>query len=169
MRTKSLLHGLVVRRLVFLLVPVFYVFIFGLVEVFADSVVVPRGCLVTVRSLKASNGENRGHESISDLQEQLGALPFSSYEVIDSKQASLELSSRGRFDIAGLESSTHKVMVLPHFVADDQVQVTVDWQGPQGERLLSTKLKVVNNKSVVLGSDGNDDGSMILCVRVNCS
>ena len=129
-------------------------------------------CNVLVRLLQGAdggNGMNALPESvIRDIGGQLDPLPYTSYAVLDSRSQELPLGHEGMFTLVGYNSQRHVLRVVPHNYSYDKVGMTVTWNGPGDEEVLSTKLRVANGKCVVLGSDGKN-AATILTVKLECS
>lgn len=131
--------------------------------------------MVRVRVVK---GQNRSAEYarrpmqsgplLKDLSKQLEALPFSSYRVIDVKEQPIRFGETGTFELAGAAQETHTISIAPQGRIHRKIQMMVDWHGPQGESLLSSKLRVENGKNVVLGTDSSRDASTMICIHLNC-
>lgn len=131
-------------------------------------------CDVLVKVLEgiqgADAGESRGLPAAlaSDVGSQLDMLPFSSYEVLDSHRQTIAMGSQGLFKLVGHDEQQHTLRVHPHYYSHKKIGLTVMWNGPRNEELLSTKMHVANGKCVVLGTDGRQ-ASTILTVKLECS
>lgn len=135
----------------------------------------PGQCEVTVRVIKGSGRsaisaeqELETGEFISDVKHQLQPLPFQSYKVIDSAIRRFEIGTSEDISVFTSRDTRHVLRILPQWAAGERVQVQVDWSGPQGENLLSTKVSVVRGKNVVVGTDEDENSSTIMCIKVDC-
>ncbi len=129
-------------------------------------------CNVLVRLLQggtAGNGMNALPDAlVKDVGSQLDPLPYTSYAVLDSRSQSLPLGHEGMFSLVGYDNQRHVLRVVPHNYSYDKVGITVMWNGPNNEELLSTKMRVANGKCVVLGTDSRN-AATILTVKLECS
>lgn len=109
---------------------------------------------------------------LADVSDQLAPLPFTDYDTIDMAEQVVELRNSASFTLSGPRSEKHSILVQPHEVARGRVFTTVEWKDPHGDGLVSTKMRMVNGENVVLGADGLSDGpedsSMIVSVRLSC-
>ena len=116
-----------------------------------------------VRKMKLRTGPN-----LRDVRGQLQTLPFKQFRILDRKEARVKVRERAEIQVMAANDMQHVVSVQPHLVSNGKVHFTLDWQGENGEELLSTKLRVKNGKSVVLGTDNSHNMSTILCVTLDC-
>ena len=106
-------------------------------------------CLVGLRVIKGfsksaeySRQKLEVGSFLSDVKKQLQPLPFQHYRVLDSMEKNIPLHSKGTFALKGAEDAEHRFSVSPNSMQAQQVDITLQWQGPSGEEMLSTKLKV---------------------------
>lgn len=137
-------------------------------------------CVVMLRMLQGSNGvEPAGQPAersakqlvpalLPDMESQLGPLPFSHFEVLDSAEQEIPLDEQGVFVVADGDKQLHRIAVTPHEHQEDWVKMTVHWDDPNGKSVVSTQLRVINAKCLVLGTDKSGDRSTILSVKVTC-
>ncbi len=179
----------------FLLIPVMFLAVFGLAvfgvfDVAVFDLVTPPcfaaeneevekeaqkvSCAVTVKAISGSarvaSASGKALEAgkfLSDVKHQLEPLPFQRYRIVDSTERSVELGSRSEFNVFD-DGARHTLFIKPCEVVGRRVQVRVDWTGPEGNTLLSTKLGVVNGKNVVVGTDTSGDTSTIMSIKIDC-
>ncbi len=131
-------------------------------------------CLIQVKLVGGSKDVPRGsftsvNEFLGDMEEQLRPLPYKSFEILDSKLKQSSLGVPVSFVLKGNSlKEVHKIGVTLHEVKKRRVGLTVNWVNPKGEELLATRLKVVNNKNLVLGTDSAVSVPTILSIKVDC-
>lgn len=135
-----------------------------------------RSCDIGVRvicgsersALRQSGKGPKLHSLLYDVSQQLEPLPFAKYSPLAHDRQRLAFEEQGTFRLLTHKKELHKLTVVPHRIEGEKVHLTVDWQGPGDEKLLSTKLRVVNGQNMVVGTDSDSDSSTILCIKVNC-
>jgi hypothetical protein len=133
-------------------------------------------CLVSVRIIKASRKaesfagkEMKTKKYLRDVKPHLNSLPYGEYKVIDSGKQTVNMSQSGHFVLTGYRKQKHLVDIMPIArMKPELVQIMVDWTGPKQEQFLSTKVKLTNGKSMVVGTENTEDVSTLICVTVDC-
>lgn len=107
---------------------------------------------------------------LADVRDQLANLPFSSYKPIKYVEGNVPLNQRAAFVLPASESERHTVYVQPHELSSGKVKTTIEWEGPSGESLVSTRMRVVNGENVILGTDPQSGAKScrIISVRIDC-
>jgi hypothetical protein len=153
----------------------YYLCIVGAVFSLVGVCVAQSDCMIGVRMIQGSEKDLAGVSNqlnvgnfLSDVKSQLQPLPFKRFDVLDSKQQKVGFGTPASFALNSSEQAKHQITVVPHSVQNKRVQLTVNWTNPRGEELLATKLRVVNDKCVVLGTDSSGDTSTIASIRANC-
>lgn len=136
----------------------------------------PGVCNVEVRMVEASGtsageGECSVPVNLSDVQNQLSALPFSDYRLVGAQGQDVLMQHEAKFAFSDPDSGMHALTITPQTSGEGKVELQMRWTGRKGETMLETKLRVENGKSVVFGTDkflaGEKAGS-VLCVQVRC-
>jgi L-fucose isomerase, second N-terminal domain len=134
-------------------------------------------CRVSVRMIKGSRKaegfagkEMKTKQYLHDVKPHLKSLPYGKYKVVDSGKQIVQMRESGHFVLTGYQEQKHSVDIMPiSRMKPNLVQVMVDWTGPKQEQLLSTKVKLTNGKSMVVGTENTKDVSTLICVTVDCS
>ncbi len=132
-------------------------------------------CLVGVRVIRGSEkDEELGKRKLTtgkfllDVKNQLQPLPFQRYQVLQAHEQRVSLMKEAGFELVGAEGEKSSIRVTPQTIVHKRVRVFVDWKDESGEEILSTTLRMVNGRSMVLGTDSSQNRSTIICVKVNC-
>ena len=137
-------------------------------SVFAES------CEVGVKVIKGSKQKSKATnfgslgKSLVSMKGQLENLPYKEYGVMTTRSQSVKFGAEGNFSVRDAMDKPHVVKIKPLTVKDKRVEVLVDWHGSDSSKLLSTKLKVLNGESVMLGTDSSGEHSTILSIQVSC-
>ena len=136
----------------------------------------PKSCSIRVRAIKGeklnTDGIKRSVKSgpmLQDLTKHLETLPYDHYRVLDVNEQQVVFGEKGEFKLRGERDEVYSLRVHPQTVVNKRIQLLVEWKGPNGESLLSSKLRVENGKNVVVGTDSEDDASTMFCIFVNCA
>ena len=138
---------------------------------------VPAGtCRVGVRVLlgtkraeeQASSKRLETGAFLKDLNEQLEPLPFEHYETLSSDERVIHVRERGEFHLEVAGKEQHTIRVEPQSLFREGGYFMVEWVGNAGEKMLSSRLRLLNKKNWVFGTDNLDDTSTIMCIHVNC-
>ncbi len=147
----------------------------GIVENAASAEgVATSSCKIFVRLISSHKAKSPGTEarkvsaSLADVEAQLAPLPFDNYETIDASTSEVAFSEQGVFRLSQASKGIHTVKVRPHEVSGGRVQLTVDWEDPQGETLVSTMLRVMDGQNVMLGAEGTKKSCALVGVRAQC-
>ena len=128
-------------------------------------------CNVTVRVINGSGsaaGEKLAFaEELSDVKDQLRALPFSMFTVIQTESERIKLREAGQFRLIDADNQRHILRLTPLAVIGEKVRIFVNWTGPRGETILATQLKIDNSQAMLWGTD-RSPGSTIMSVRLEC-
>lgn len=145
-------------------------------EVKKETVFLPKNCSIRVRAIKGeilnTDGVKRLVKSgpmLKDLTKHLETLPYEHYRVLDVKEKPVVFGEPGEFKLHGDHDEIYSLTVHPQSVVNKRIQLLVQWNGPTGESLLSSKLRVENGKNVVVGTDSEDDASTMFCILLNCT
>lgn len=138
-------------------------------------------CKIKVRAIEGSEKAKSSSNTVSkevksfapapalnDVTPQLETLPFKKYQVLQQGEQAVKFNQQAVFKVSSPSNETQTVQVVPEMIEGSKVHITVDWMGPQGEKVLSTKVKVQNGRNVVLGADEKESNSTIICIGVNC-
>lgn len=132
-------------------------------------------CHVGVRLISAKRsgdreprGEIRLQSILSDMSDQLVVLPFSDYRRVDNSEAQITFNKRSEFTLKDEAGLTHRIFVCPHHFVGKYIHAAVDWRGPNGETIVSTKMRIRNRQNVVLGADDTSSSSTIVGIKLDC-
>ena len=127
-------------------------------------------CTIAVRSIAgAKEGDAQGaSELIPELEQQLGTLPFKRYRIVESVKSKLIGKEELLLSLAGCTGAKHKLKIRPERRTNHGVIFTFDWNNPQGMSLLSTRLNLVNGRTVFVGTEETQQESTVLAIRLNC-
>ena len=129
-------------------------------------------CSIGVRLIEAKNTESRNvdiQSSLSDLAPQLKALPYNNFQAVAEGTKEVSLMRQADFLLACRSKlERYAVSVTPHDLIGNKVRLTINWTGPRGEELVSTKMKVATGQSVVLGADGDTIMAPVISIRTEC-
>ncbi len=134
-------------------------------------------CSIGVRVLGAAEESNPAVAAMpeeqqlkEDLGDQLRQLPFSHYRNLDFAEKKIKFDHLGRFVLHGAEPQEQFfVSVVPHDLSKGRVHMTVDWNANTRGQLVSSRMRLVNGKHLVLGTDGSGNSSTILCIKAQCT
>lgn len=143
----------------------------------SSSDALPTNCAVRVRAIKGDTHNPEGIKRpvtsgpmLKDLTKHLQALPYDHYRVLDVKEQPVPFGTVGEFKLAGEKNQTYELKIHPQSMVHRRIQLLVQWIGPHGESLLSSKLRVENGKNVVVGTDEEGgDTSTMFCIFLNCT
>lgn len=132
-------------------------------------------CHVGLRVIKGSQNSKEFSfrslavgKQLADIKSQLEPLPYGQYEVLDSETQLVRFGEEAQFSIRDANSLIHFLEVTPLGWSRKRIEVRVEWKGPRGKQLLSSKLRVADGKNVMLGTDSSSDESTIMSVKVSC-
>lgn len=132
-------------------------------------------CLIAVRSIKGidhredrSDTEHSIDKSFNDIQDQLEDLPFAHFEQIDLIEKKTDFEREVNFTPHCAMGNLHKLDITPHQLSDEKVDVTISWNAPTGEMMMSSRMKFPNGQSVVLGTENPKQTCTIMVVKVAC-
>jgi len=134
-----------------------------------------RDCVASVRVIEGTQRSQQMRKMklttgpmLTDVKHQLQPLPYRNFRVLDRQEKSVRLGHLVKFRMRGLNNQQHLVSVKPHEIAGKKIHCTVGWKDAAGKELLSTKLRVLNGKTVVLGTENSGDRSTIIGVKLDC-
>jgi len=132
-----------------------------------------QNCEVGVRVIKGSEKEAKeidlgSMKSLVGMKDQLENLPYKKYDVMTTRSQQVPLGVEGKFRVPDAMGKSHLVKVQPVSIKDKMVEVLVNWHGSDASKLLSTKLRVLNGKKMMLGTDSSREHSTILSIQVSC-
>lgn len=130
-----------------------------------------KDCRVVVCSLHGYEDPNKGSriplKLMNEIRSQLSSLPFKSYVLEDRKEVSVGYGQRATIPMNSGHGEIFKVNVTPSRSAQGRVELMLEWRDGSGADLLSTKMRVVNGKTVLLGSGAGAESS-IIGVKLHC-
>ncbi len=141
---------------------------------FIPAICIAQNCEVGVRVIKGSEKEGKSTDlnslgkSLVSMEPQLKKLPYKKYDEMTSRRQQVALGKESRFSVSDAMGKPQTVKVQPVSVSEKRVEVLVNWLGADSSKLLSTKVRVLNGESVMLGTDSSGKHSTILSIKVSC-
>jgi hypothetical protein len=131
-------------------------------------------CKAKLKIIKGTNHQNlelpplRWKDLPADIRGQLKPLPFNYYEILiqAEKLSGLRLPAEFEINAEGIEPG----QLVVHQVArqGDASDLMVDWSNSNGEKLLSSKVRLADGDTWVMGTDGEKGNGSILCLKFDC-
>ncbi len=135
----------------------------------------PAACGVEVRVIKGA--QRRGQyrfkrletgNFLTDVKSQLQPLPYGSYKVLEAVEKEVRLGEQVDFQLTGATGDSQRLGVRPEKLLGKRVQTQINWEDAAGGPLLSTKLRMTNGETMVLGTENDAQSSTIVCIKVAC-
>jgi hypothetical protein len=131
------------------------------------------GCQVGVRLIEGISGVESSKVQLSrelePVRAQLVGLPFQAYRVLGYQESLVAVDEEEAFDFLVSREKNFRVEVIPHRPGGQKVPFTVRWvDGSSGRRLVATRLRISNGSSVVLGTEDESSGSLLVAVTCSC-
>jgi hypothetical protein len=124
---------------------------------------------VVVRSIQAmgarertgAGGEPTIDDSLTDLKQKLGMLPFSSFKLISSKEEQISLK---RKEIVHLPNG-QSIAFRPMYMNKERVGLWLSWKDTDGNDILNTRIHFDADESVLTGTDYLNNEGRILAIK----
>lgn len=124
---------------------------------------------VVVRSIQASGPKGSSSataepvidETLTDLKQKLGMLPFSSFKLISSKEEQISLKRKETVRLPNGQS----ISLRPMYMNKERVGLWLSWKDTDGNDILNTRIHFDADESVLTGTDYENNEGRILAIK----
>lgn len=132
----------------------------------------PTTVTISVRTIEASEPTRDAHHTdqaptlkvdgkLSDIQGRLANLPFSHFQLLDSKQETLTIKKKNSIQLPNGQMLWFRPMYMEH----KKVGLWLNWKEKDGSEILNTRVHFDSNDSVVTGTDCEANKGLILAIK----